>query len=67
MTPDPVNLIHIIPDKDIKEHLCHPTCKCQPSVEQLPNGEWLVTHNSWDGREFFEASLPAIRPCPTTH
>ena len=29
-------------------------CDCHPEIEVQQNGEILVIHNSWDGREIFE-------------
>jgi len=44
-------MIQIIPLKDLKEHEELSTCECCPSVE-FENGEMLIIHNSFDGREF---------------
>lgn len=47
--------IHVIPVDDLKPHnTCSDYCKCCPRVEQQPNGNRLIIHNSYDGREFFE-------------
>lgn len=45
---------HVIPVGDLKEHnsdgkLCH----CKPRLEKEGDG-WVVIHNAYDGREFFE-------------
>lgn len=45
--------IHIIPVNDLKEHEELTTCECCPSV-QFENGEMIVVHNSFDGRELKE-------------
>ena len=42
--------IHILPVNDLKQHEESTTCECLPSVE-FENGEMLVIHNSFDGRE----------------
>ena len=45
--------IHIVPLNDLKEHEESSTCECCPSVE-FENGEMIVVHNSFDGRELNE-------------
>lgn len=47
-------MINILPTNDIKEHTEDSTCKCRPSVEILENGELMIIHNSFDGREAYE-------------
>lgn len=44
---------HVIPLNDLKEHTENTTCECCPSVE-FENGEMIVIHNSFDGRELTE-------------
>ena len=48
--------IHVLPNGDIYPHdndsVCD--CSCNPTVEII-NGEALTIHNSYDGREIFEA------------
>ena len=44
---------HVLPLNDLKPHVESERCACEPSVENL-NGGRLVTHNAYDGREFFE-------------
>ncbi len=46
---------HILPINDIKEHDENSTCICHPRVEMQPNGDMLIIHNSFDGREHVEA------------
>ena len=45
--------IHIIPINDLKQHKELTTCECCPSV-QFENGEMIIVHNSYDGRELNE-------------
>lgn len=45
--------IHITPVNDLEEHDQSSTCKCLPSVEFV-NGEMIIIHNSFDGRELNE-------------
>lgn len=47
-------MIHILPTNDIKNHEESTTCECKPRVEILENGEIMVVHNSYDGREFIK-------------
>lgn len=46
-------MINILPVNDLKEHTENSTCECRPVVE-FSNGEMLVIHNSYDGREHKE-------------
>jgi hypothetical protein len=43
-------MLHVIPLNDIKEHSEDSTCECYPSVI-VENGEMILVHNSFDGRE----------------
>lgn len=45
--------IHILPIDDTEPHTEETTCKCEPSVE-FENGEMIVKHNAFDGREILE-------------
>lgn len=45
---------HIIPLKDVISHEEASTCYCRPKLEELPNGNLMFTHNSYDGREYIE-------------
>jgi hypothetical protein len=45
--------INIIPLNDSKEHEELTTCECCPSV-QFENGEMIIIHNSFDGREIIK-------------
>jgi len=45
--------IHIYPLDDLKEHVLESTCECQPTVI-IENGELIVCHNAFDGRELIE-------------
>ena len=53
-------MIHILPINDIQPHEESTTCHCNPTVEFL-EGEGLVTHNSFDGRELEEFSREVER------
>jgi len=47
-------IYHILPINDLKPHKESSTCKCLPDVEVLKNGDMLIIHNSFDGREQVE-------------
>lgn len=44
---------NIVPVNDLEDHVEDSTCKCKPSVEFV-NGNMIITHNSFDGRENME-------------
>lgn len=44
---------HILPIDDLEEHEESTTCKCKPDV-QYEDGNMIIVHNSFDGREFIE-------------
>ncbi len=46
-------MIHIIPNNDTNQHTEDTTCDCMPNV-LFENGEMIVVHNSFDGRENIE-------------
>ena len=46
-------ITHIIPLNDLKEHE-DISCKCNPRTEILEDGDILIIHNSYDGREGLE-------------
>lgn len=47
---------HVSPTNDSREHDTENggQCECEPRVEFLENGDTLVIHNAWDGREIIE-------------
>ena len=45
---------HITPVDDLKDHEESTTCECEPRLEWQPNGDLIVVHASWDGREAVE-------------
>jgi hypothetical protein len=49
------NVLHIVPENDLREHDCTPDCWCRPTFDQgeLDEND-LYIHNSMDGREAFE-------------
>ena len=44
---------HITPVNDLESHEESTTCKCDPRVI-YENGDMIVVHNSFDGREGIE-------------
>lgn len=44
---------HVLPVNDVEEHEELTTCKCEPRVEFI-EGDMLIIHNSFDGREGVE-------------
>ena len=53
-------MIHIIPINDLMEHEESTTCECHPQIEIRENGDIMVVHNSYDGREFIEELVSNI-------
>lgn len=45
---------HLLPTNDLKPHEETSTCGCEPNVEILENGDMMIIHNSFDGREAIE-------------
>lgn len=44
---------HVTPNNDLKEHRDDSTCECDPRIKHV-NGNTIVIHNSYDGREGVE-------------
>lgn len=51
---------HILPVNDIEEHLEESTCNCLPKIEIQENGDLMIIHNSYDGREAVEMANQII-------
>lgn len=46
---------HVYPVKDLFEHKLDGTpCECYPDFEQDENGNILIIHNAYDGRDIIE-------------
>jgi len=43
-------MLNVTPLNDLKEHEEATTCECCPTLE-IVNGEMILIHNSYDGRE----------------
>lgn len=52
-------MFNILPVNDIKPHIEDSTCECKPKVI-FENGEMIVVHNSYDGREYKEQLIAEI-------
>lgn len=52
-------MINILPINDLQEHTENSTCECNPKIE-FENGEMIIIHNSYDGREHKEELLSNI-------
>lgn len=46
-----MGICHVIPTDDAMEHREGTDCPCLPRVEQLGQGDAVIVHNAWDGRE----------------
>jgi len=53
-------MINILPINDIKPHTEDSTCECNPDVI-FENGEMIVVHNSFDGRERKEELIAKVK------
>jgi hypothetical protein len=53
-------MYNILPINDLKEHSENSTCECKPKVI-YENGEMIVVHNSYDGREHKERLIEDIK------
>lgn len=49
-------MYNVLPTDDLEKHEENSTCKCKPRVI-FENGEMIVIHNSFDGREHIEKLL----------
>lgn len=50
---------HILPVGDLKKHSEESTCECHPKVI-FENGNMIIVHNSYDGRELKEQLIAEI-------
>ena len=53
-------MYNILPVNDIESHIEDSTCKCKPKVI-FENGEMIIVHNSFDGREYREQLIEEIQ------
>jgi hypothetical protein len=51
-TMPPLELVHVVPLDDLREHECSSACWCQPIEYDEEPGIWV--HNALDGRENYE-------------
>ena len=55
-----MEIYHITPENDIKDHEQSSLCECDPEVQKINNSA-LVIHNSFDGREAVEWANEILR------
>jgi len=57
---------HVYPVNDAIPHNLENggQCDCRPKLDVLENGDILIIHNSWDGREIFEQLDDPQPPAP---
>lgn len=51
---------HILPTNDIDTHEESTICKCEPKLEILEDGDMMIIHNAFDGREIIELTNKII-------
>ena len=50
---------HVVPSNDLIQHNTEGMdCECNPRIQKQPNGAYVITHHSWDGREAHEEDNP---------
>lgn len=52
--------VNVVPINDLKPHTDGPECACGPRVERFDNGNRVIVHNSYDGREILENAVGEI-------
>ena len=57
---------NILPINDLKEHSENSTCECNPKVI-FENGEMIIIHNSYDGREGLELYNKLLSECSSNN
>lgn len=48
---------HLLPTWDMKSHTL-PTCACRPEIGHVLDGQLMIIHKSFDGRERYERGDP---------
>ena len=49
-----MSIWHILPVNDLEQHTEDSTCKCNPELQIIDNGDMMIVHNSFDKRELKE-------------
>ena len=52
----PNGIVHIMPERDSREHIFNTECWCKPSLEDIDDRKCYV-HNSTDRREDYEDNV----------
>jgi hypothetical protein len=55
-TEDFDTYVEVVPLDDTKEHFAGDECWCDPKTTQDDNARPVISHNSADGREKYEAT-----------
>lgn len=42
---------HVTPNSDLFEHIESENCECEPRIQTMDNGNKVIIHNSYDGRD----------------
>lgn len=53
-TADRRRAVHVLPVNDLREHDETEQCWCQPRVERVRAGRYLISHHAADGRDLIE-------------
>lgn len=53
-------MINVFPVNDLRPHMLNSTCECSPRVI-FENGEMIVIHSSYDGREALEEANEILK------
>ena len=49
-----IEVWHVLPTNDLVIHKEDGSCKCNPNIKTYDNGNVLIIHNAFDGREIIE-------------
>ena len=49
-----IDIYHVTPVNDTEAHVETGDCSCRPEIDVQRNGNVVITHNSFDGREAVE-------------
>lgn len=52
--------VNVVPVNDLKPHIDGPDCTCCPRVTCYENGNRVIVHNSYDGREITERAMDEV-------
>lgn len=55
-----IEFVDIYPRGEEGKHIANAECACEPRLSKDIRGRDMIIHNSWDGREGFEAAEAAL-------